>query len=366
MFRNPQPAIRNQKLHIRPYKAGDEEQILRLRGAVFGDLDPVRTTLSAWRWQFLDNPAGESFCVIAEDSGVFVGQYAAIPTRFSVKGNETVFAFSCDTMVHPEYRRKGIFVALADELYRSMKEKNGVTTVWGFPNQASLPGFTGRLGWNLLSAFPLWVRPFRPLTWFCRQVPLLKKVFPAPEVQKESSAPSRPYVLESGLVIEPLSHFHEEFDHLWKRHHGLSPIMQIRDRPYLNWRYLGMPAFGYLPFSIKWKGNLAGFMVLRMMDLMGHSFGVLVDLFPFPLINASVTRLVTDFAAVSCRTQGAEFMTCLFSTASPEFLKDLGFRKVPNLFNPKKWYLGCRFEGNSDIPDSVMSWFISYGDTDIV
>ena len=352
--------------HIRPYRAGDEEQILCLRRAVFGDLDPVRTSLSAWRWQFLENPAGELFCVIAEDRGTIVGQYAAIPTRFSVKRSETVFAFSCDTMVHPEHRRKGLFVLLARELYRLMEEKNGITTVWGFPNEASLPGFTGRLGWKLLRVFPLWVRPFRPLIWFCRQLPLLKKVFPAHGIRRESGIP--PSFLDggSGLAIEPLSHFSDEFDHLWNSQRGLSSVMQIRDKRYLNWRYLGMPAFDYLPFSIKWKGDLSGFLILRMMNLMGHSFGVLVDLFPLPVVNASLTRLIIDFAGAYCREQGAEFMTCLFSTASAEFLKSIGFRKVPNLFNPKKWHLGCRFGGNVEIPDSVRSWFISYGDTDIV
>ena len=303
---------RQVSLRIRPYETGDETRILCLRRAVFGDLDPVRTTLSAWRWQFLENPAGKSFCVIAEDRGAIVGQYAAIPTRFSVKGTETVFAFSCDTMVHPGYRKKGLFVLLARELYRLMAEKYGITTVWGFPNEASLPGFIGHLGWKQLRVFPLWIRPFRPLTWFCRQVPLLKRFVPVAEVRRENGLPCRSYDGGKGLVMEPVDHFHEEFDRLWNSLRGPSSIMQIRDGRYLNWRYLGMPAFGYLPFSIKWKGDLSGFLILRMMNLMGHSFGVLVDLFPVPIIDVSMTRLVIDFAGVYCRDRGAEFIPASF------------------------------------------------------
>ncbi len=354
------------KFQIRPYKAGDEGQILRLRKAVFGDVDPVRTTLPAWRWQFQDNPAGEAFCVIAEDCGVVVGQYAVIPTCFSVEGKETVFAFSCDTMVHPEYQRKGIFVALARELYRLMGEKHAITTVWGFPNEASLPGFTARLEWNLLCTFPFLIRPFRPLTLMCRHVPLLKKVVSAPEALKGLSVPSEAYDEGRGLVIEPLSHFDEEFDHLWKSHLGRFPVIQIRDRHYLNWRYLGMPSFAYLPFSVKWQGELSGYLILRMMNLKGHYFGVLVDLFPLPVINASVTRLVIDFASETCRKQGAEFMTCLLSKAKPEFLQHSGFRRIPNILNPKKWHFGCRFNGSTEILGSAENWFISYGDTDII
>ena len=353
-------------LHIRPYKTGDEAGILRLREVVFGDLDPVRTTLSAWRWQFLENPAGGPFCVIAEDRGTIVGQYAAIPTRFSVRGEETVFAFSCDTMVHPDYRRRGLFVLLARELYGILAEQHGIPMVWGFPNQASLPGFTKHLGWKQVHVFSPWISLFRPLTCFCRQVPLLKRFVPVSEVAKESALPFRSHDGGKELVIEPLDHFSDEFDRLWDSRRDLFSVIQIRDSRYLNWRYLGMPAFGYLPFSIKWKGDLSGFLVLRMMNLMGHSFGVLVDLFPLPIIDVSVTRLVTDFAGACCRNQGAEFITCLFSTAKPEFLKRLGFRKVPELFNPKNWVLGGRFERNSIISGSGTDWFISYGDTDII
>ena len=103
---------------IRRYQEEDEEQILRLRERVFGDLDPVRMKTSTWRWQFRYNPAGEAFCALAEDHGRIIGQYAVIPTRFSVQGKETLFALSCDTMIHPDYRKQGIFTTLADEVYR--------------------------------------------------------------------------------------------------------------------------------------------------------------------------------------------------------------------------------------------------------
>ena len=152
----------------RPYKIGDEHEILRLRQSIFGDLDEVRLNISTWYWQFQRNPAGNATCWLAEDNGVIVGQYTVIPTRFSLKGQEALLAFSCDTMVHPGYRKQGMFSDLANELYRSLDSKEtGGTTVWGFPNEASLPGFTHRLGWNPVGIIPLRIMPIRPLTMFC-------------------------------------------------------------------------------------------------------------------------------------------------------------------------------------------------------
>ena len=132
--------------HIRPYRDGDETQILKLREVVFGDLDPVRLKASTWQWQFQNNPAGPAFCFLAEADGVIVGQYATIPTRFSIQGKETLLAFSCDTMIHPRYRRHGMFSALARELYAFMEDRCGSQHGMGLPNNQSLPGFTGNTG----------------------------------------------------------------------------------------------------------------------------------------------------------------------------------------------------------------------------
>ena len=149
--------------HIRSYRDGDEEQILKLRRAVFGDLDPVRLKKSTWLWQFQNNPSGKAVCFLAEAKGEIVGQYVTIPTRFSIRGKETRAAFSCDTMIHPEYRRQGMFSALAREVYDHLETRRNIHLVWGFPNDRSLPGFTGKLDWRMLPTLPLMVMPIRPL-----------------------------------------------------------------------------------------------------------------------------------------------------------------------------------------------------------
>lgn len=353
---------------IRSYQEGDEQQVLRLRHMVFGDLDPVRLRPSTWHWQFRNNPAGEAFCCLAEDRGVIVGQYVAIPTRFSVRGQETLFAFSCDTMIHPEYRNQGMFLALANELYRSIESRYQITTVWGFPNEISLPGFTRRLGWHTLALFPLWVLPVRPFQAIRRHLSLLNR--PKSDAPLSGKGPASVVSTDQempGLLIQTINHFGDEFDQLWSSHKRLAPVVQIRDRLYLNWRYLGVPEFGYRPFAIKWKGRLSGYMVIRMMDLMGHSFGALVDLFPFPIGDRTITNRLFRFARNYCKGHGAEFLTCLLSAADPHFLRKAGLRRVPGRFNPKKWYFGCRYgQGDSAILGSVKHWYITYGDTDIV
>jgi len=355
---------------IRRYREGDEKQILRLRHLVFGDLDPVRISSSAWNWQFLKNPAGKAFCCIAEESGIVVGQYAAIPTRFLVQGQEMLLAFSCDTMVHPAYRKEGIFVHLASDLYRWMESECRISTVWGFPNEVSLPGFTKHLGWNKLTVFPLRVIPIRPLATLKSHFQLPKRAKLSPSLKRKSPAFGK--INEIGekphdLQIEPISHFDAEFDELWNRNKTLAPVMQIRDSIYLNWRYLGLPTFGYRPFAIKCRGRLTGYMVMRLMNLRGHYFGAIVDLFPFPMGDDTITASLFRFARDYCKGYGAEFLTCLLSQADSRFLKKVGFISVPAGLNPKKWYFACRYgDENKSILECIDQWYITYGDTDIV
>lgn len=352
--------------HIRDYRDGDEAQILGLRQRVFEDLDPVRLMPQTWRWQFRDNPAGEPVWALAEDHDRIVGQYAVIPTRFIVQGKASCFALSCDTMIDPDYRRQGLFTALARKVYQRIESEGRMAAVWGFPNEASLPGFTRHLDWRLLTVFPLRIAPLKPFTALRTRLGLKKAAANTPEARQEKSNP-RVCADISGLQVEPVTQFDGEYDELWHRRRDLASVIQIRDAAYLNWRYAGVPGFGYRPFAIRSGRRLLGYMVIRTLTLMGHFFGVLTDLFPFPVRDRLTTQLLFRFARNVCKDQGAAFMTCLMSRADPSFFRDAGLRTVPAILNPRKWHFGVRYAPcDAPVLGAPENWYLTYGDTDIV
>jgi len=355
--------------HIRLYREGDEAAILRLRADVFGDLDPVRLRPATWRWQFRRNPAGKAVCVLAEDRHRIVGQYAVIPTRFHVEGRETRFALSCDTMIHPDYRRQGLFTRLAHEVYRRIESDFGITTVWGFPNAVSLPGFTRRLDWHLITTFPLRLVPLRPLAMVRSLFPLKMphpKIPPA-DGSRHCAGAAEPI---PGIHVEPIppaAGFETEFDALWEREQGLAPVIQVRDTTYLNWRYMDVPEFGYQAFAVRSSRRLLGYMVIRTLTIMGHFFGALTDVFPFPIQDPVTTRRLFRFARDYLRAEGAEFMTCLLTAPDPSFFKSVGLRTVPGFLNPRKWHFGARFSPiEAPLLSAPKNWYLTYGDTDMV
>jgi GNAT superfamily N-acetyltransferase len=352
----------------RGYRADDAPGILGLRRAVFGEVDALRLTPEVWRWQFLDNPAGPGFVRLADHDEAIVGQYAAIPTRFRLpSGEEKIFAMSCDTMTHPQYQKQGMFVRLAQELYAEIEEK-GIVTVWGFPNDASRPGFVRKLGWFDVHVFPTLVKPLRShhvLQRYVRSRALARLLGGAADglYRLVAGGPSE----VRSCTIRELTRFDERFETLWNRHRSLAPVIQVRSRAYLQWRYLGAPAFDYRPFEVLIDGILEGYFVLRVLSLFDMPFGALVDIFPCPILDARVTREVLSFAQAFVAERGAAFMTALLPPAHADHLTRFGFFKVPDFLSMRRWYLGCRCPP-SDRPllGDVRQWYITYGDADIV
>jgi hypothetical protein len=352
----------------RPGTPDDVSAILALRGAVFGDVDPARMRPDVWRWQFVDNPAGRGWVRLATDGDAVVGQYAAVPTRFLIDGVERTFAMSCDTMTHPRYQKQGMFVTLARELYDDIAAGHGVTTVWGFPNDASHVGFVGKLGWFDVHVFPTLVKPLRSAPVLERYLPsraLARAVGAVGDaawrlVAPRARAPRR-------AQIRPLARFDERFDELWARHRGDARVVQVRDARYLGWRYLAAPVFDYRPFEVMVDGRLVGFFVLRALSFFELPFAALVDCFPFPLVDAAITREVLAFTQCWAVEQGAAFLTALAPPAQRRHLSRFGLLRVPQFLNLRRWYLGVRCPPSERrVLEDVANWTVSYGDADIV
>jgi hypothetical protein len=362
----PQPAWTT-----RAYEPGDDAGILALRRATFGAVDEARLLPAVWRWQFVDNPAGSGYIRLADHDGTIVGQYAAIPTRFRLGadgGSEHIFAMSCDTMTHPAFQRQGMFVRLAQELYDDITSRLGVTTVWGFPNPASYPGFVGRLGWFDIHEFPTYVKPLQSARMLARYVG--SRALAA----AVGGAADRLFRLATPRVRAPrrctvtaVSAFDGRFADLWHRHQALAEVIQVRDPAYLHWRYCAAPIFAYRPFAVTVGGALEGYVVLRLLTLFDMPFCAVVDLFPCPVVDAEITREVLAFAQLNAAASGAAFLTALLPPKHAHHLTRFGFLKVPRVMNPRPWRFGARCQpADQPVLRNVDNWYVTYGESDIV
>src|SRR5688572_18439116 len=86
-----------------------------------------------------------------------VAYYGVIPCFIEWNGQRILTAQSADTMTHPSYRFKGMFVELSNLTFELCRQLQ-IRLVFGFPNQNSYHGAVHKLGWKMtdnLSAFSI-------------------------------------------------------------------------------------------------------------------------------------------------------------------------------------------------------------------
>jgi Acetyltransferase (GNAT) domain len=121
---------------------------------------------------------GLSFCgfiaynVRTNEAAAFYGVY---PCFVNYNGRIILAAQSGDTMTHPAYQGKGLFIKLALMTYDYVKN-NGVKFVFGFPNENSYYGFVKKLNWQHFEDMHAYLIRVRCITWL-----RINKIFYFPE-----------------------------------------------------------------------------------------------------------------------------------------------------------------------------------------
>ncbi len=65
------------------------------------------------------------------------------------------------------------------------------------------------------------------------------------------------------IKIEEIKRFDERFDRLWKKISGDYKAIQVRDRAFLNWRFLQCPHLQYRAFAALQNNEVLGYVVIR-------------------------------------------------------------------------------------------------------
>jgi len=138
--------------HVRP---SDSPALVELFEAAFD----ARLAPDHFTWKYYENPAGEAVGFVADAGDRLAAFYGVIPEWWSVGGADVVVFQSMDTMTHPEFQRRGLFVRLAERTYEEVRDRTGRCDLVGIPGPTSLPGFTGKLGWGEIHDFDVLTAP---------------------------------------------------------------------------------------------------------------------------------------------------------------------------------------------------------------
>jgi GNAT superfamily N-acetyltransferase len=345
---------------VRDGNEKDLTGILSLRKLAFGETEGDKLSPEAWHWEYEENPDGKGWISIVEDRGKIIGHHAIIPRRFSVRGEIVLGTHQQDLMVDPDKQRKGIFHAMSKYEKQKVKEKK-VLFMTAFP--FGVPTYSGlkKIGWKDVAKLPVLVNPIRfsgILNRYLHFPPLSLLLggmmrffyFFLYGFRKPKSQPD--------IEIEKIDSIDESFDHFWQKASFLYPIMGVRDREYLTWRYFRHPTRTYTLYRARKGGEMRGYIVLRKIDLLNFNSAVIVDL--LTLDQEALSALV-ERAIRYCRGERVDLLGFMVPQTHDyhKALKKMGF--LPSF---KTFRFIVYFHSDEKMLLFPENWYVNWGDTD--
>lgn len=289
---------------IRPYRDGDEAQLVALFASVFGRaIDEAH-----WRWKLAHATPQVPNVLLAMSGERPVFQYAGIPTVFSLRGARAHAMVSVDTMTAPDFRRRGLLTRVATEAYQCWRAA-GVDFVFGLPNE-QWGSRAAALGWLPLFKLQRLARPLRPEALLAHRLsmPWLRRLSFASTVWNGLVArkPARDPAVRTQLVTDA----GEEFDRLWERCSGDADFAVVRDRRWVQWRFLACPSRKF-QVRLAMRGNTpAGYCAYSVTDSDGRRRATLAELVA-PRSDAAVRDALLADLLDELQAQQVEFVTTL-------------------------------------------------------
>lgn len=334
-----------ERYEIRVYRPGDEHRIVPSFNRVFREVcgpGYVDRTLDFWRWEFEHNPCGHRITVGLTESGEIAAQYAGIAQRVATSFGPMTFVHIVDSFVLPEHRaglkRPGLFVTTAYPWFELCRER-GDAVLYGYPVATA-----ERIGQRYLE-----YKFLRVVDYLCR-----------PASAGTTSVPA-------AVQVERCREIPDDVDALFGRMAERRRCLVVRDREYLDWRYLRMPGDAYEVHAARRDGALVGLIVLRPRHELVPDACSIADWLT-AADDADVTDALLGCVTARARAHSRETVLAVFADSSPErrALVERGFEVAPS----SRW-LERRLTHR--IYDERLStewlsehWWYTLGDSDLI
>ena len=338
------------------YRHEDRRAVEALYRRVFGP-DAAEASRLRWEWQYRrnpNNPGGTPVIWVAREGPTVIGQYATMPVRLQVHGQELDGSWGMDVMVAPERQRQGV----GEGLFRTWDRSVGASLGLGLSDSSQR--LFRKLQWPEPRLVPCLVKPLSRRALKRPQWPdALNDVVSAVTLPFiRLVARSRPLRAE----VQSLARFPPEFSELWDR---LAPRFELavrRDAAYLNWKYVEAPHVRYSLAALRRSGTLHGYVVYRHSQ---EPRGRATSLVDFLVDPDDVSGLKTLLRWVDREAMAAD------SDKIRTFCLHAGFRRVlrrSGYFAVKSAMDFTAKVNRTELPSSFYAntdeWHITLGDSD--
>ncbi len=321
--------------------------------------------LELWRWQYKALPTGASHVYLAKHHGRIAGFYHVAAYDFLVRDRKLRIGQIQLVAVSPSFRGRGLFRQLAD--YAHEKLMAHVDLVYTFPNRRSIGTFLKYNGYKAVKALPMFVLPlataeiirarrrlFALENLIGRVVDLWGKLFRKRLARNEALSVRRSF---DGEVLDT-------FERFQNRHQ----LRLLRDRDYLNWRYLATPKGPHFIVGLEREGALRAVAVAKYAQLFSVRALLILD-FACNDRPDDLLKLLSNIPGLFGAGLPDKAALILCSALAPftSQLKWAGFIPVPQKLIPRQLNLLARWmrsTADMDIHDPNL-WLVTLGDWDV-
>jgi len=352
---------------VRPYQLGDDEGINNLFNRVFN----LNRSLEQMRWEFMQGPVSlPERSVVAEDSGRIVGFFGSLFQRIQINDKLILTAFGADNAVDPHYR--GGFRGLQYQMWKKQIEQwseEAIPFALGFPTPGNFTVGKRLLKWEQLAELEVLYKRLNFRLAAQDRFPRLPQIF-IEMVKLLSGLWFRAMLVprfRSAVRISVERQFPPEIDAFWEKFRKQYPVMLVRDRSYLKWRYAPQWGRGYRTWLARSGTAVSGMAVGRIWEQegSGQHLGLIMELATLPPHEAFYP-LLQEMLLWFVR-QRADGVLARLAPHDPMVhrLKALGFKSRPEALDR---CFACRVFAPKAVDMNLVlnpkSWHIMIGDSD--
>lgn len=229
-------------------------------------------TLDWLKWKYYSSPFGDCIVVMAySQEGELAGEISFGKYEFVDNGKIIKAIYSYQTMVHPNFQRKGLFSSLTKKVIEIAKEQN-IDVIFNFPNYNSYQPFL-KLNFKPLNGLKYWISPGYFRTFLKQFNPIsLRKPFLVNKIDKYNTE----------TIIN--------FDKLAKdiRPYSIRNVLYPnRTHDFLKWRYFSYPMYHYEIIQSE-----LGWAIVRVGKRGSFSEAQIMEIFPFKEFDSSFLKSI--------------------------------------------------------------------------
>jgi hypothetical protein len=338
------------------FRRDDKRAVEALYRRVFG-IDAAESSRLRWDWQYRrnpNNPGQEPEIWVAREGTTIVGQYATMPVRLAIRGQEVPASWGMDVMVAPERQRQG----LGEVLFRTWDRNVGASLGLGL-SEASYRLFQ-KLRWPDVGPVPCFVKPLTRRALRRPEWPLalnrIVSVLTLPIVKVV--ARSRPLRAEVRLI----QRFDDSFTALWDAIGSRFDFAVRRDAAYLNWKYANAPHVRYSIAALRREDRNVGYAVYRHVHEPRGRVTLLVDFLTDPADEDGFATLLGWIDREARRADSDKIRAFAMHAAFRRLLKKCGYFQVKSTmeFVVKVNAL----ELAASFYEDTSGWHVTLGDSD--